>query len=111
MVFLISPNQKTITQKGLACLYYTTSSQNSKMNLSNHEKDDERAEWFIHTLLAIIIPFTSAKTSNLLRCLQHLFGFIDIGRKRYYTFMASPKLPLADPLAKAVANDSQPIDK
>lgn len=56
-------------------------------------KDDERAEWFIHTLLAIIIPFTSAKTSNLLRCLHHLFGFTHIGRKRYYTFMASPKLP------------------
>ena len=56
-------------------------------------KDDERAEWFIHTLLAIIIPFTSAKTSNLLRCLHHLFGFTHVGRKRYYTFMASPKLP------------------
>jgi SRSO17 transposase len=57
------------------------------------QKNDERAEWFIHTLLAIIIPFTSAKTSNLLRCLHHLFGFTDIRRKRYYTFMASPKLP------------------
>jgi len=56
-------------------------------------KDDERAEWFVHTLLAIIIPFASAKTSNLLRCLHHLFGFTGIGRKRYYTFMASPKLP------------------
>ena len=56
-------------------------------------KDDERAEWFINTLLAIIIPFTSAKTSNLLRCLHHLFGFSDISRKLYYTFMASPKLP------------------
>jgi len=56
-------------------------------------KNDERAEWFIHTLLAIIVPFTSAKTSNLLRCLHHLFGFTDIGGKRYYTFMASPKLP------------------
>ena len=55
-------------------------------------KNNQRAEWFIHTLLAIIIPFTSAKTSNLLRCLHHLFGFTDIGRKRYYTFMASPKL-------------------
>ena len=44
-------------------------------------KDDERAEWFIHTLLAIIIPFTSAKTSNLLRCLHHLFGFTHVVSK------------------------------
>lgn len=64
-----------------------------KNEIAHSKKDDERAEWFIHTLLAIIIPFTSAKTSNLLRCLHHLFGFTDIGRKRYYTFMASPKLP------------------
>jgi hypothetical protein len=31
-------------------------------------------------------------TSNLLRTLQLLFGF-DLGRRRFYTFMASPKLP------------------
>ena len=56
-------------------------------------KDNERAEWFVYTLIAIIIPITTAKTSNLLRCLRKLFGFVDINRKRYYTFMASPKLP------------------
>ena len=38
MVFLISQNQKPITQKGLSCSYYTTSSENSKTNLSYHEK-------------------------------------------------------------------------
>ena len=41
-----------------------------KNEFVSSRKDDERAEWFIHTLLAIIIPFTSAKTSNLLRCLH-----------------------------------------
>jgi hypothetical protein len=38
MIFLLYHNQKSITQKGLACSYYTTSSENSKMNLPCHEK-------------------------------------------------------------------------
>ena len=56
-------------------------------------KGDERGIWFVYTLVAIIIPFTSSKTSNLLRCLQTLFGFTGIPKKRFYTFMASPKIP------------------
>ena len=52
----------------------------------------ERAHWFIFTLLAVIVPFTSSMTSNLLRSLQTLFG-VDPGRRRFYTFMASPSLP------------------
>ena len=39
---------------------------------------EERRAWFTHTLLAIILPFTSSKTFNLLRALGTLFGFIDI---------------------------------
>ncbi len=53
----------------------------------------ERSVWFLHTLLAIIVPFASSRTSNLLRVLHILFGFAEIGKKRYYTFMASPKIP------------------
>ena len=34
----------------------------------------ERSHWFIFTLLAIIVPFTSSMSSNLLRSLQNLFG-------------------------------------
>lgn len=56
-------------------------------------KGKERGVWFLHTLLAIILPFTSSRTSNLLRVFQTLFGFTEIGKKRYYTFMASPKIP------------------
>ena len=56
-------------------------------------KGEERGTWFVYTLLAIIIPFTSSKTSNLLRALKMFFGFSDISKKRYYRFMASPKLP------------------
>ena len=52
----------------------------------------ERAHWFVFVLLAIIVPFTSSMTSNLLRSLQSLFG-LDITRQRFYTFMASPCLP------------------
>lgn len=56
-------------------------------------KGEERGTWFIYTLLAIILPFTSSRTSNLLRTMATLFGFSDIGWKRYYRFMASPKIP------------------
>ena len=52
----------------------------------------ERAHWFVFTLLAVIVPFTSSMTSNLLRSLQTLFG-LDLNRRRFYTFMASNKLP------------------
>ncbi len=55
-------------------------------------KGDERGVWFIYTLLAVITHFTSSRTSNLLRCLQTLFE-LPVCRRRFYTFMASPKLP------------------
>jgi len=55
-------------------------------------KGDERGAWFVYTLLAVITHFTSSRTSNLLRCLQTLFE-LPLGRRRFYTFMASPKLP------------------
>jgi len=52
----------------------------------------ERAHWWVLTLLAVIVPFTSSLTANLLRALQTLFG-LDPGRRRFYAFMASPTLP------------------
>ena len=64
-----------------------------KNEFAHSKKGDERGTWFVYTLLAIIIPFASSKTSNLLRCLKSLFGFTGIRKKRYYTFMASPKIP------------------
>jgi len=64
-----------------------------KNEFAHSRKGDERGTWFIYSLVAIIIPFTSSRTSNLLRCLKGLFGFTGIGKKRYYTFMASPKIP------------------
>jgi hypothetical protein len=64
-----------------------------KDEFASSENGKERSAWFLHTLLAIIIPFSSSRTSNLLRVLRTLFGYVEIGKKRYYTFMASPKLP------------------
>ncbi len=52
----------------------------------------ERAQWFVFTLLAVIVPFTSSMTSNLLRSLSALFG-LKLDRRRFYTFIASTKLP------------------
>ena len=51
-----------------------------------------RSRWFIYTLMAFIVPFTSSISSNILRCLNTLFG-IGADRRRFYTFMASNKLP------------------
>ena len=57
-----------------------------KEEFVHSRKGEERGAWFIYTLLAIILPFTSSRTSNLLRALKTLFGFVDIRKKRYYTF-------------------------
>ena len=63
-----------------------------KEEFAQSRKGEERGPWFIYTLLAVILPFTSSRTSNLLRALETLFGFT-IKQKKYYRFMASPKIP------------------
>ena len=52
----------------------------------------QRWHWFILTLQAILVPITASRTSNLLRAIATLFGVV-IAQSRYYTFMASVKLP------------------
>jgi hypothetical protein len=52
----------------------------------------QRSQWFIYVLLAFIVPFTSSISSNILRCINTLFG-LSVNRRRFYTFMASNKLP------------------
>ncbi len=64
-----------------------------KAEFVDSKKGEERGPWFTCTLLAVILPFTSSKTSNLLRALKVLFGLTDIKKKRYYTFMSSTKIP------------------
>ena len=64
-----------------------------KSGFDHLRKGKERGIWFVYTIMAIIIPFTSSKTSNLFRCLDTLFGFTLFTKRRYYTFMASPKIP------------------
>lgn len=61
---------------------------------SSTDLGHERGRWLVYTLLATIVPFTSSRTSNLLRTLETLFN-LRIGRRRFYTFMASPTLPWA----------------
>lgn len=41
---------------------------------SKTAQGQKRKVWFAYTLLAVVIPFTSSITSNLLRTLQTLFG-------------------------------------
>lgn len=64
-----------------------------KEDFAHSRKGHERSQWFIYTLLSVIIPFTSSKTSNLLRCLHTIFGLSHITKRRFYTFMASSKIP------------------
>jgi len=52
----------------------------------------ERGRWFSYTVLAFIIPFTTSISSNVFRCINTLFG-LNVNRRRFYTFMASNKLP------------------
>ena len=59
---------------------------------SSSAQGQKRKIWFTYTLLAVVVPFTSSVTSNLLRSLHTLFG-LEIKSQRYYTFMASPTLP------------------
>lgn len=66
---------------------------NLKKEFVSSRKGEERGAWFVYTLLAIILPFTSSKTSGLVRALESVFGFAGISQKRYYTFMASAKIP------------------
>ena len=63
-----------------------------QQEFSNTTQGQKRKVWFAYTLLAVVVPFTSSITSNLLRVLQTLFG-LEIQSQRFYTFMGSPTLP------------------
>ena len=52
----------------------------------------DRGSWFSYTILAFIIPFTTSISSNVLRCINTLFG-LNLNKRRFYTFMASNKIP------------------
>ena len=88
----IQPN-KPQPQPGDSHVYPTRNPAKLKNEFALSRKGPERGTWFIYTILAILVPFTSSKTSNILRCLNTLFGNADINKKRFYTFMASPKIP------------------
>jgi len=45
-----------------------------QLQFSETKQGRRRSIWFSYTLLAIIVPFTSSITSNLLRSLNTLFG-------------------------------------
>ena len=59
---------------------------------SDTKQGRKRKVWFAYTLMAVVVPFTSSITSNLLRSLCTLFG-LEIKSQRFYAFMASPTLP------------------
>jgi len=82
MVYFILPEQKIHNQKRPRMIILHDILEKLKNEFAHSRKGDERGTWFVYTLVAIIIPFTSSKTSNLLRCLKTLFGFTAIRKKR-----------------------------
>jgi hypothetical protein len=52
----------------------------------------KRGDLFVQTLLSIILPFTGSRSSSLFRSLVTIFQ-LKITLRRFYIFMASPKLP------------------
>ena len=54
---------------------------NLKEEFASSRKGEEREAWFVCTLLAIILPFTSSKTSGLVRALESVFGFAGTSQK------------------------------
>ena len=85
--------KQNTTTKGPRMIILHDILEKLKSQFALSRKGDERGIWFVYTIIAIIIPFTSSKTSNILRCLNTLFGFTGIRKKQFYTFMASPKIP------------------
>lgn len=59
---------------------------------SQSDLGQRRGYWFCYTLMAIILPFTSSISSNLLRCVNTVFG-LDIEQSRFYCFMGSKNMP------------------
>jgi len=51
------------------------------------KRNAERGSLFAYTLIAIILPFTVSRTSNLLRCVTTIFR-LDITQRKFYTFLA-----------------------
>ena len=66
--------KQTTTTKGPRMIILHDILEKLKNEFALSRKGDERGIWFVYKLIAVIIPFTSSKTSNLLRCLQTLFG-------------------------------------
>lgn len=59
---------------------------------SHFTTNNSRGSLFVAVLLAIILPMTGSRCSQLLRILKTLFS-IGITQRCFYIFMASPKLP------------------
>ena len=62
-----------------------------QQTFSETAQGQQRKVWFVYTLLAVAVPFTSSITSNVLRTLHTLFG-LELESQRFYAFMASSTL-------------------
>ena len=99
MVYCKSPHNKLPEEPRMLILHSLLSEL--KDEFSRSRKGEERGAWFIHTLVAIILPFTSSKTSNLLRALANP---VWVYRHQLETLLPLHGLP-EDSLGPALAKD------
>jgi hypothetical protein len=81
-------------QRSLACPYYTLCSPNSKPNLPDPKKARNAVSGSCIPCLPLSCRSLHRRPPICFGSSVHvLFGFAEIGKKRYYTFIASPKIP------------------
>ena len=73
-----------------------------KNEFPQSKKAQERSTWFVYTIIAIILPFTASRTSDILRCLKILFGFEWIRRKKVLHLHGIPKDTMGAVMAGAM---------
>ena len=76
-----------------------------QQQFSTTTQGQRRAVWFVYTLLAVVVPFISSMTSNLLRALHTLFG-LPIQRQGQSVCFAS-KMEQAATMLKGVFDHFQ----
>ncbi len=77
-----------------------------QQQFSTTEQGQRRAVWFVYTLLAVVVPFTSSMTSNLLRALRTLFG-LSIQAPAILCLHGQPHAALVTAVENAVGFDSR----
>ncbi len=86
-------NCKTNHKRNLACSYYIHCSVNSKKNFLNPKKVKNAVRGLFTRCLPLLFHSPLQGRQTYCEHLKSCLDITDIRKKRYYTFMASPKIP------------------